>query len=94
MTATIGRRTFVVGLGSAAVAWPLAGRAQAPGRIYRIGFLIPTPRDRLPVAALFDELRLHGFIENQNYHPKASVYWLPLVVSPMWYCRSLLGRAR
>jgi putative tryptophan/tyrosine transport system substrate-binding protein len=66
MTATIGRRTFVVGLGSAAVAWPLAGRAQAPGRIYHIGFLIPSPRDRPPVAALFDELRLHGFIENQN----------------------------
>ena len=66
MTVTVGRRTFVAGLGSAAVACSFAARAQEPGRIYRIGFLIPTPRDRPAVAALFDELRLHGFVEHQN----------------------------
>ena len=59
------RREFIAGLGGAA-AWPLVARAQQPGRIYRIGFLVPTPRDRPPVVALFDELRLNGFIENQN----------------------------
>ena len=59
------RREFLGILTSAAV-WPLAARAQQPGYIYRIGFLIPSPRDRAPVAALFDELRLNGFIENQN----------------------------
>jgi len=66
MTASIGRRTFVAGLGSAAAACSFAARAQEPGRIYRIGFLIPTPRDRPAVAALFDALRLHGFVEHQN----------------------------
>ena len=59
------RREFIALLG-VAVAWPLAARAQDPGRIYRIGFLIPTPRDEPAVAALFDELRLHGFIDKQN----------------------------
>jgi putative tryptophan/tyrosine transport system substrate-binding protein len=66
MTVTVGRRTFLAGLGSAAVACSFAARAQEPGRIYRIGFLIPTPRDRPAVAALFDELQLHGFVEHQN----------------------------
>jgi putative tryptophan/tyrosine transport system substrate-binding protein len=60
------RREFITLVGGAAAAWPLVAQAQEPGRIYRIGFLFPTPRDRPPVAALFDELRLNGFIENQN----------------------------
>jgi len=64
MTVAIGRRTFLAGLGSTVVALPAS--AQEPGRTYRIGFLIPTPRERPAVAALFDELRLHGFVEHQN----------------------------
>ena len=59
------RREFIMLLGGAAT-WPRVARAQEPGRIYRLGFLIPSPRDRPPVIALFDELRLNGFIENQN----------------------------
>lgn len=60
------RREFITLIGGTAAAWPLAARAQEPGRIYHIGFLIPTPRDRPPIVALFDELRLNGFVENQN----------------------------
>ena len=40
---------------------------QEPGRTYRIGFLLPTNRRSPPVQALFDELRLNGFIEGQNW---------------------------
>ena len=47
-------------------AWPFAARAQGAGHRYRIGFLVPIPRDRPPVAAFFDELKLNGFIENEN----------------------------
>src|ERR1041385_4136703 len=59
------RREFIAGLGGL-VALPRGARAQQSGHTYRIGFLILSPRDRAPVAALFDELRLNGFIENQN----------------------------
>jgi ABC-type uncharacterized transport system substrate-binding protein len=59
------RRDFITLLSSTAV-WPLVARAQQPGRVYRLGFLIPAGRETAAVAAFFDELRLHGFIEGQN----------------------------
>ena len=47
--------------------WPLSARAQEPGRTYRLGFLVPTPRNATPaVAAFLDELRLNGFVEGDN----------------------------
>src|SRR6516165_4228633 len=60
------RREFMTLLGSVAAAWPLAARAQEPGRIYRLGFLLPHAREAPWIVAFFDELRLSGFIEGQN----------------------------
>jgi putative ABC transport system substrate-binding protein len=60
------RREFITLLCGAAAAWPLAARAQEPGRTYRLGFLVPVPRETAAVAAFFNELRLNGFIEGQN----------------------------
>ena len=60
------RREFIALMGGVAAAWPIAARAQEPGRIYRIGFLLPAPRETPAVVAFFDELRLNGFIEGQN----------------------------
>ena len=60
------RRDFITLLGGAAAAWPLAARAQDAGRTYRLGFLIPSSSQAPGTLALFDELRLHGFIEGQN----------------------------
>jgi putative ABC transport system substrate-binding protein len=60
------RRELITLLGGAAAAWALAARAQQPGRMYRLGFLLPGGRESPAVIAFFEELRLFGFIEGQN----------------------------
>jgi len=61
------RREFIAALGGAAVAWPLALRAQAGG-MYRIGILetLPPDRNKPNNSALLRGLREHGYIEGQN----------------------------
>ena len=68
------RREFITLLGGAAAAWPVAVRAQEPGRIYRVGGLHASPRDAPHHLALFDELRRLGFIEGQNLVVDAAGY--------------------
>src|SRR6185436_5855541 len=60
------RRTFITLLGGAAVAWPLAGRTQEPGRVYRIGGLHQSPADAPQHLAFVAELQKLGFIDGQN----------------------------
>ena len=60
------RRKFITLVGGAAVAWPLAARAQQAGRTYRLGGMSAGPRNSPPFIAMFDELRRFGFIEGQN----------------------------
>jgi putative tryptophan/tyrosine transport system substrate-binding protein len=60
------RREFITLLGGTAATWPLAGRAQQPGRTYRLGFFLPAARDAPAMITFFDELRIQGFIEGQN----------------------------
>jgi len=67
----VGRREFMMLLGGAAAAWPLAARAQQPaGRVARVGVLGPDPEGN-PVTgpgyqAFRAELRKLGFTEGQN----------------------------
>src|SRR5215510_9170975 len=61
------RREFITLLGGAAAAWPLAARAQEPGKVKRIGFLRVGP----PPASFIDGfrrgLRELGFVEGQHF---------------------------
>jgi putative ABC transport system substrate-binding protein len=59
------RRDFITLVGGAAV-WPLAARAQEPGRTYRLGGVSVSPRSAPYWLVMFDELRRFGFIEGQN----------------------------
>jgi ABC-type uncharacterized transport system substrate-binding protein len=61
------RREFMIVLGGAA-AWPLATRAQQPGRVWRIGVLETTSMDlnAINFEAFRQSLRELGYIEEQN----------------------------
>ena len=67
MATYIRRREFITLLGSAAV-WPLAARAQQPGKLPTIGYLgEATPAaDRQRVASLVQQLRERGWIEGRT----------------------------
>ena len=60
------RRQFVALMAGEIVTWPLAALAQQVGRTYRLGCLLPFPRDAPVNVAFFDELRRRGFTEGQN----------------------------
>jgi putative tryptophan/tyrosine transport system substrate-binding protein len=63
------RRDFITLLGGAAVAWPLAARAQQSGRLIRLGFLGPTLNNPPAIAqhqAFRTQLGELGFREGQN----------------------------
>jgi hypothetical protein len=67
------RREFIMLMGSA-TAWPLTAHAQESGRIYRLGVMTPSPRTATaPITAFFDELRMLGFVEEQNLKVAAMV---------------------
>src|SRR5215468_12265592 len=58
----IKRRDFITLLGGAMVSWPLAARAQQPGKIPRIGII----DDSLHWNAFRHGLRDLGYLEGQN----------------------------
>ena len=69
MAIDIGRRQFISALGGAAVAWPLAARAQQPDRMRRIGMLMSPPANSLGrawFAAFAQELQRLGWETGRN----------------------------
>jgi putative ABC transport system substrate-binding protein len=69
------RREFIALLG-ASVTWPFAATAQQAGKIYRLGVLLPYPRDVPVNVAFVEEFRRHGFIEGQNLTVEWRAYGL------------------
>ena len=68
MTAKMKRREFITLLGGAAVAWPLAARAQQPAKLPTIGFMGQTTRSVAGewTAAFVQRLRELGWIDGRN----------------------------
>ena len=62
------RRTFITLLGGAASSWPLAARAQQPGKVHRVGILwASTPSANAPRMEAFRQgLRELGYVEGRN----------------------------
>jgi putative ABC transport system substrate-binding protein len=64
------RREFITLLGGAAVAWPLAARAQQPERMRRIGVIMSLaaddPEDQARVSALRQGLQQVGWTDGRN----------------------------
>ncbi len=59
------RRTFLCGLTLWTLAAPLAGEAQQPGKMWRVGYLSPTSAG--PATEAFREgMRTLGYVEGQN----------------------------
>jgi ABC-type uncharacterized transport system substrate-binding protein len=63
------RREFILALGGAAVAWPLAARAQQTDRMRRIGVLMnttATPDQQAGLAAFMQALQQSGWTDGRN----------------------------
>ena len=69
------RRREFVALFSASVTVPFAALAQQAGRTYRLGVLLPHPREVPVNLAFLDEFRRRGFIEGQNLAIEWRAYW-------------------
>jgi putative ABC transport system substrate-binding protein len=61
------RREFVTLLGGAAIAWPLAARAQMPPKMLRVGVVsLANPRTTTFWVAFDRRMRELGYVEGQN----------------------------
>src|SRR5262245_25310929 len=65
------RRNFITLLGSAAVTWPLAARAQQADKLRRIGFVSgavrPPALERSLYAGLSHGMRQLGYVEGKDF---------------------------
>jgi putative ABC transport system substrate-binding protein len=66
VTGDIKRRDFITLLGGTTATWPMAARAQQPGRMRRIGFLRVGQPPKSFVEGFLHGLREHGLIEGQS----------------------------
>ncbi|MFL5104766.1 MAG: hypothetical protein ACJ8DX_01570 [Xanthobacteraceae bacterium] len=61
------RREFMALVGGAAMAWPLAARAQQGGRVRRIGWLSPGSGPNDATRSFLQGAREHGYLEGRIF---------------------------
>src|SRR5260370_31078867 len=88
------RRKFITLLGGAAVAWPLAARAQQPERMRRIGVLMnrvaDDPEAQARLKAFVQELQQLGWAEGRN--ARMEVRWAAgVAANPHRYAAELVA---
>src|SRR5262245_66355666 len=70
MNARANRREFIALVGGAAVVWPLAARAQRPGRVRRVGIVMPFAKGdsegEARIRAFKQELAKLGWTDGGN----------------------------
>src|SRR6516164_7117762 len=67
MTVTTGRRELLAALGGAAVAWPLAARAQLQPKMLRVGFVGMQPREFPLYTTFLKRMAELGYQEGRNF---------------------------
>src|SRR5262249_53687319 len=67
MTVTIGRRELLAALGGAAMAWPLAARAQQQSKMLRVGFVGIEPRESPLYTNFLKRMAELGYQEGRNF---------------------------
>jgi ABC-type uncharacterized transport system substrate-binding protein len=85
------RREFIALMG-ASVTWPFAALAQQAGRTYRLGVLLPHPRDVPVNVAFLEEFRRRGFIEGQNLAVEWRAFWQHLDLLPQYAAELVSAR--
>jgi putative ABC transport system substrate-binding protein len=86
------RRDFITLLSGTAAVWPLAARAQQPGRTYRLGALMGHPRDVPVNVAFLEEFRRYGFIEGQNLAVEWRAFGMDLGLIPKYAAELVSAR--
>jgi putative tryptophan/tyrosine transport system substrate-binding protein len=86
------RRREFIALMSASVTLPFVVLAQEPGRTYRLGVLLPHPRDVPVNVAFLEEFRRNGFIEGQNFAVDWHAYGQDLGLLPQYAAELVSAR--
>jgi hypothetical protein len=80
------RRELILLLGGGALLHTPTGRAQEPGRIYRLGVILREPRDNVSFVALLEGCASRGLSKGRIYGSRAA-FRRATPTAPRWQTR-------